>query len=163
MKKRGSKLAKEDELRWSTKRGVLRYIPPRYQALAAVIVSALLYFNAFQVMFEPSNAHSSYCGSLMRPAVTRTSVDFEADWTYEGGELVRGVKTSDVSTYKLGWIWESAGALFSSDTDVECRRTISSLWWELWATFGGLAICGLVLRRAIRRENAAISASGQTT
>jgi len=69
------------------RRGTWKYIPDRYQAMVATIVSALLYMNIFELLFK---------------------------YSY------------------------SARARFL----------------ELVATFAALAICGVVLRRAIKRENA---------
>ena len=107
----------------------------RYQAFIATIVSAFLFINLFQVLFSnnesgPPNESGRYeCGSLFRP-------------------LLRSPGDSDPG----GWLWSSNP--FSVDKDVICYRTMYSLWWELLATLVALAICALVIRRAIKRENA---------
>lgn len=123
-------MSTEEELKWMTKRYSWRYIPHRYQAMVATITSALLYFNAFNVFFEHQDGSAGACGSLFRP-------------NFDGEEMTR-----------LGWFWESGLPLFSLNTDLYCARHITNRWWELVATFVGLAVCGVVLRRAIKREEA---------
>ncbi len=125
-----------DELKWMTKRYSWRYIPLRYQALVATIVSAFLYYNVFELFFNPINSSSGACGTLLRPTI----------------ESVDGTDTN------LGWIWDSGVTLFTRNDDLRCPRAMQGMWWEFFASFGALAICGLVLRRAIKRDNAAASA-----
>ena len=118
-------MSTEEELKWMTKRYSWRYIPFRYQALVATIVSAFLYFNLFQILFQPTSSGSSgACGSLLRPV-------FDDEIT-------------------PSWFW-NAGP-FAVNEDLGCPRHIYGLWWQLIATFAALAICGLVMRRAIKRE-----------
>lgn len=125
----GLLMGKNEELRWMTKSFSWRYIPLRYQALVATIVSALLYFNLFQILFSPRDAGNFACGTFLRPV--RLSLD---------------------NTDPVGWLWDSNP--FTLSETIRCPRTMQALWWEWFASFGGLAICGLVLRRAIKREQA---------
>ena len=112
-----------------------RNLMVRCQAFIATIVSAFLFVNLFQVLFSnnesgtPNGPGRYECGSLFRP-------------------LLRSAGDSDPG----GWLWSSSP--FSMDEDVVCNRTMYSLWWELFATLVALAICALVIRRAIKRENA---------
>lgn len=117
----------EEELKWMTKKYSWRYIPFRYQAMVATIVSAFLYYNLFELFFNPVNA-SGACGTLLRPV-------FEGD---------------DEST--VGWIWDSGVSLFQLNGDLVCPRVMQGMWWEFFGSFAALAICGVVLRRAIKRE-----------
>lgn len=116
-------MSTEEELKWLTKRYSWRYIPFRYQAMVATITAGFLYFNAFSVLFSAQNGAGGACGSIARPV-------------YENGDI--------------GWFSLS---MFSPNSDLNCPRFITVQWWELFATFGALAICGLVMRRAIRRED----------
>ena len=122
-------MSKEEELKWMTNRYSWRYIPFRYQAMVATIVSAFLYYNLFELFFNPINSSSGACGTLLRPVM-------------------------DGSDYPLGWIWDSGITLFTMNESLSCPRAMQGLWWEFYGTFAALAICGLVLRRAIRREDA---------
>jgi hypothetical protein len=119
-------MSTEEELKWMTKRFSWRYIPFRYQAMVATIVSALLYFNLFQIFFEPTSGGAYACGTLLRPVMDGTTTP--------------------------SWIWKSTP--FSVDSNLNCPRGNYLLWWQALATFGALAICGLVMRRAIKREDA---------
>ena len=125
-------MSTEEELKWVTKRYSWRYIPFRYHAMVATIVSALLYFNIFQVFFGKESGASGSCGSFFRPILEN-------------------------ETYSDGWFWHSLQDVFS-EYDVtsvtRCSGTWGALWWEAIASFVALAICGLVLRRAIKREDA---------
>jgi hypothetical protein len=121
---------KEDELKWMTNRYSWRYIPFRYQAMVATIVSAFLYYNAFELFFNPINGASGACGTLLRPVLD--------------GE--------DEST--VGWIWDSGLTLFRRNDDLVCPRAMQGMWWEFFGTFAAIAICGLVMRRAIKRDEA---------
>ena len=47
-------------------------------------------------------------------------------------------------------LWFQAG-LFSVNDALNCPRSMHLLWWEFFASFIGLAICGFVLRNAIKR------------
>ncbi|MSZ16190.1 MAG: hypothetical protein F2618_00840 [Actinobacteria bacterium] len=123
-------MSTEEELKWMTKRYSWRYIPFRYQAMVATIVSALLYFNIFNLLFSPT-LDSGFCGTLLRPGMDE---DFLHDDAW------------------VGWFWDSGVTLFGQNSDLSCPRTFVGLWWEFFGTFAGLAICGLVMRRAIRRE-----------
>ena len=127
-------MSTEEEVKWMTKKYSWRYIPDRYQAMVATIVSAFLYYNIFELFFNPINGAKGACGTLLRP-------------TLEGEE------SSDV-----GWIWDSGITLFSRNDDLVCPRAMQGMWWEFYGSFAALAICGLVLRRAIKREDAAKSA-----
>lgn len=120
----------EEELKWMTKRYSWRYIPFRYQAMVATIVSGFLYYNLFDLVIAPKT-DSGYCGSLLRPG-------FDDDFLHDDAWV--------------GWIWDSGVTLFGQNSDLSCPRTFVGLWWEFIGTFVGLAICGLVLRRAIKRE-----------
>jgi hypothetical protein len=122
-------MSAENELKWMTKRYSWRYIPFRYQAMVATIVSAFLYYNLFEILFSNNESSGVACGTLLRPILT----------TESGSDPV-------------GWFWNSSP--FSLDVVARCPRTLNSLWWELLASFVALAICGLVMRRAIKRENA---------
>ncbi len=120
-------MSTEEELKWMTKRYSWRYIPFRYQAMVATIVSALLYFNVFNVLFVQQGDN---CGTFVRPQLDRD-------------EKPRG------------WIWDTF-ARGSSDSDVYCSDGFySGLLWSALFSFAGIAICGLVMRRAIKRDEAA--------
>ena len=117
----------ENELKWMTKRYSWRYIPYRYQAMVATIVSAFLYYNIFSLIFVQQGDN---CGTVMRPQL-------------------------DLPNKPRGWIWDtfSAGDWGSS---VNCSPGyFSGQLWSVFFSFGGLAICGLVMRRAIKRDAAA--------
>ena len=124
-------MSTEEELKWMTNRYSWRYIPFRYQAMVATIVSAFLYYNLFELFFEPPNPGGGVCGTLFRPVL-------------EEGDS------------KLGWIWDS-GTFFTMNESLQCPRTMQGLWWEFLFTFAALAVCGLVMRRAIKRESTAPS------
>ena len=114
-------MSTEEELKWMTKRYTWRYIPFRYQAMVAAIVSAFLYYNLFNVIFMDRSTGD--CGSWFRPKL-------------------------DEEPYQLGWFWG----------DRKCSDAyFGGLFWEFMVTFAGIALCGLVLRRAIKREDAAKS------
>lgn len=113
-------MSTEEELKWMTRKWSWKYIPDRYQAMVATIVSALLYFNAFGIIFSDRSTGS--CGTFLRPRL-------------EGDGNTRG------------WITNSL-----SGSDTYCSPGyFSGLYWEFLFTFAGLAICGLVMRRAIKR------------
>lgn len=116
-------MSTEEELKWMTKRYSWRFIPFRYQAMVATIVSALLYFNAFGVIFSDRSAGE--CGTFLRPRL-------------------------DGEGNPRGWITNS---LSGSDTTCSAGY-FNGLFWEFLFTFAALAICGLVMRRAIIREDA---------
>jgi hypothetical protein len=120
-------MSTEEELKWMTKRYSWRYIPFRYQAMVATIVSALLYFNIFNLLFVQQGDN---CGTFVRPQL-------------------------DLDDKPRGWIWDT---LSRGDygSDVNCSvGFFTGLLWSVVFSFIGLAICGLVLRRAIKREEAA--------
>ena len=119
----------EKEMKWMTKKYSWRYIPLRYQAMVAIIVSAFLYYNIFELFFNPTIG-SNACGTLLRPIL-------------EEGDS------------KLGWFWDSGITLFTMNESLQCPRTMQVLWWEFYGSFAALAICGLVLRRAIKRQDEA--------
>jgi hypothetical protein len=52
---------------------------------------------------------------------------------------------------RVGWIWDSGVSLFQLNEDLVCPRAMQGMWWEFFGSFAALAICGLVMRRAIRR------------
>jgi hypothetical protein len=54
----------------------------------------------------------------------------------------------------MGSLFSSGISFFTLNEVFRCPRTIQGLWWELVGSFIGLAICGLVMRRAIKREDA---------
>lgn len=112
----------EDELKWMTPRKTWKYIPNRYQVLTAQIVAALLFFNIFQILFKPVYG-SGACGTLLRP-------------------VIDGQDTP-------AWLW-NAGP-FGVNMELSCPRHTYLSWWEFFASFAGLAICGIVLRKAIKR------------
>ena len=118
-------MSTEEELKWMTKKYSWRYIPLRYQALVATITSAFLYFNLFQILFQPTYA-SGACGTLLRPVLDEVDTP--------------------------SWLWNTGP--FSVDMSLNCPRHIYGLWWQFFGTFAALAICGLVMRRAIKREDA---------
>ncbi len=120
-------MSTEEELKWMTKRYSWRYIPFRYQAMVATITAGLLYFNAFSVLFSSQGAGGAACGSLVRPV-------------YDNGDI--------------GWF---SLTMFSANTELNCPRFITVQWWELFGTFGAIAICGLVMRRAIKRDEASVA------
>jgi hypothetical protein len=124
-------MSTEEELKWMTKKYSWRYIPFRYQAMVATIVSGFLYYNLFELFFNPINSSSGACGTLLRPNIDK-----------------------DDEPSRLGWIWDSGVSLFSRNEDLLCPRAMQGMWWEFFGTFAALAICGLVLRRAIKREDA---------
>jgi hypothetical protein len=113
----------EDELKWMTPRKTWKYIPNRYQVLTAQIVAALLFFNIFQILFKPVTTGSGACGTLLRPVI------------------------DDQDT--PSWLW-NAGP-FGVNMEAGCPRYTYLSWWEFFASFAGLAICGMVLRKAIKR------------
>jgi len=113
----------EDELKWMSPRKMWKYIPNRYQALVAQIVAGLLYFNVFDALFKQSDSAGVACGSLVRPIL------------------------DDGADDAVGWFWNVIGNV----QNARCPRTYTGLYSELFFTFVGLAICGLVLRRAIKR------------
>ena len=124
-------MSTEEELKWMTKKYSWRYIPFRYQAMVATIVSAFLYYNVFELFFNPINSSSGACGTLLRP-----------------------VLDDEDSNNKLGWIWDSGISLFTFNDNLNCPRAMQGMWWEFFGSFAALAVCGLVMRRAIKREDA---------
>ena len=116
-------MSTEEELKWMTKRYSWRYIPFRYQAMVATITAGFLHFNVFSILFDSQNGSGGACGSIVRPV-------------YENGDV--------------GWFTLS---LFSANPELNCSRFMMIQWWELFGTFGAIAICGLVMRRAIKRED----------
>jgi hypothetical protein len=115
-------MSTEEELKWMTKRYSWRYIPFRYQAMVATVVSGFLYFKIFTAIFRSENGAGGACGSLLRPV------------TEDG----------DVNWFSFD--------LFARNDELNCSRYMQVRAWELVASFAALAICGLVMRRAIRRE-----------
>jgi hypothetical protein len=116
-------MSTEEELKWMTQRYSWRYIPFRYQAMVATIVSAFLYYNLFNVMF--SDRSTGDCGSFFRPKL-------------------------DEDPYALGWFWHTLNG-----SNLKCSDAyFKGLFSEFLFTFVALALCGLVLRRAIKRDNA---------
>jgi hypothetical protein len=105
--------------------------------MVAIIVSAFLYYNLFELFFNPVSSGPGACGTMLRPVIDESG--------------------------NLGWIWDSGISLFKMNGSLRCPRTIQGMGWEFFASCAGLAVCGLVLRRAIKRENAALSASGQSS
>jgi hypothetical protein len=119
-------MSNDDELKWMTKRYSWRYIPYRYQAMVAGIVAALLYFNVFNVLFVQQGDN---CGTFMRPQL-------------------------DMDNKPRGWIWDTLSR-GDYDSKVYCSDGFySGLLWTALFSFAGIAICGLVLRRAIKRDQA---------
>ena len=59
------------------------------------------------------------------------------------GSLVRPILNEPDS---VGWFWN-----LLSDSEARCQRTMTGLNSEFFFTVLALAICGLVLRRAIKR------------
>lgn len=123
-------MSTDNEVKWMTKKYSWRYIPDRYQAMVATIVSAFLYYNVFELFFNPINGSRGACGTLLRPNL-------------ESGE-----------SSSLGWIWDSGVTLFTRNDDLLCPRAMQGMWWEFYGSFAALAVCGLILRRAIKREDA---------
>lgn len=122
-------MSNNEEVKWMTRRWTWKYIPDRYQAFVACIVSAFLYYNVFELFFNPVNSASGACGTLLRPVL-------------DGGD----------EQNNMGWIWDSGVSLFRRNDDLVCPRAMQGMWWEFFGTFAAIAICGLVMRRAIRRE-----------
>jgi hypothetical protein len=119
-------MSTEEELKWMTKRYSWRYIPFRYQAMVATIVSALLYFNVFNLFFVQQGDN---CGTFIRPQL-------------------------DADNKPRGWIWDTLSR-GDYDSKVNCSDGFfSGLLWSALFSFAGIAICGLVMRRAIKREDA---------
>ncbi len=119
-------MSTEEELKWMTKRYSWRYIPFRYQAMVATIVSALLYFNIFNLLFVQQGDN---CGTFVRPQL-------------------------DLTDKPRGWIWDTFSA-GSYGSDVNCSPGFfQGIQWSVLFSFTGLAICGLVMRRVIKREDA---------
>ena len=112
----------DDELKWMSPRKTVKYIPNRYQVLTAQIVAALLFFNIFQILFKPVYA-SGACGTLLRPV-------------FDGQDTP-------------SWLWKAGP--FGVNMELSCARHIYLSWWEFFGSFAGLAICGMVLRNAIKR------------
>lgn len=109
-----------NEVKWFGKLGSWKYVPNRYQAFVASIVSAFLYLNVFHILFTPTDAGNYACGSLLRP-----------------------ILDSDSNDDPVGWIWNIS--------DARCPRTMDGLFFEFFASFVALAVCGVVLRRSIKR------------
>ena len=120
-------MSTEEELKWMTKRYSWRYIPFRYQAMVATIVSAFLYFEAWVILFRPTNAGNFACGSLFRPILSQEDPEDPVGWLYH---------------------------ILGDSEKLRCPRTMTGLYWEFIFVALGLAICGLVLRRAIKRGDA---------
>ena len=112
----------EDELKWMSPRKTWKYIPNRYQALVAQIVAAFLFYNIFEILFQTTRGSNGSCGTLLRPAD-------------DGGNLL--------------WFWNAK--TWNIDWGIMCPFDSYLLWWELAASIIGLAICGFVLRKAIKR------------
>jgi uncharacterized protein YjbI with pentapeptide repeats len=123
-------MSTEEELKWMTKRYSWRYIPLRYQAMVATIVSAFLYFNIFNAIFR----NEYECGSYFRPKL-------------------------DGTPYRLGWFWD---VVFSDNNYCSDAYFLGRIW-EAMASFAGLALCGLVLRWAIRREGVELDAANMAS
>jgi hypothetical protein len=100
--------------------------------LVATITAGFLYFNAFDIIFSPTQDGGA-CGSLMRPMMDAKDDD---------------------SNNTIGWIWDTGFSLFEANRDLYCQNQFVGLWWELLGTFAAIAICGLVMRRAIKRDEA---------
>ena len=62
-------MSTEEEVKWMTRKWSWKYIPDRYQAMVATIVSAFLYYNVFELFFNPINSASGACGTLLRPVI----------------------------------------------------------------------------------------------
>ena len=93
--------------------------------MVATIVSALLYFNIFNLLFMEQGDD---CGSYVRPQLDR----------YGGTH---------------GWIWHTLSA--DEGSYVHCSAAFfNGIQDSVLFSFVGLAICGLVMRRAIKREDA---------
>lgn len=114
----------EDDLKWMGRFGTWKYIPNRYQAFVASVVSAFLYLNVFRILFTPTDAADRACGSLFRP-----------------------ILDSESKGDPVGWIWNIVG----DSSNARCPRTMDGLYFEFFASFLALAICGIVLRRSIKR------------
>lgn len=121
-------MSKNNELKWLTKKFAWRYIPDRYQPMVAVIVSGFLYYNVFEILFQPVSTSSGACGTLLRPVMEQTS--------------------------ELGWIWDAGISLWAMNDSLQCPRHFQGIGWEFVGSFVALAICGQVLRRAIKRDQA---------
>ena len=119
-------MSTEEELKWMGKGYSWKYIPLRYQAMVATIVSALLYFNIFNLLFVEQRDN---CGSFVRPQL-------------------------DLDDQPRGWIWHTLSA-GEYGSNVNCSPGFfNGLSGSVLFSFIGLAICGLVMRRAIKREDA---------
>lgn len=125
----------DDDLRWFSRRGMIRYVPGRFQPLVFSILASLLFFNAFTSLTE-SRVAPGACGSLLRPVV------------YIESETARIWKGADDYT-RVGWIWNIASDLSYS----ACPELMSAAYWEVILSFGALFACGFVLRRSIRRDS----------
>lgn len=99
-----STVSVEEELKWMTKRYSWRYIPFRYQAMVATIVSAFLYYNIFELFFNVVNGSTRACGTLLRPVI-----DGEGDSSY------------------LGWLWDSPA---KRNTPPPLASPISARLWR---------------------------------
>jgi hypothetical protein len=93
--------------------------------MVATFVSAFLYYNLFELFFNSVNSPYA-CGTLLRPVLNNDD-------------------------NSVGWIWDSSVSLFQRDGNMRCPRIMQGMWWEFFGSFAALAICGLVMRRAIRR------------
>lgn len=116
-----------DELKWKNRKWSWQYIPDRYQAMVAIIASAFLYLNVFKILFTPVTTGSGACGTLLRPVIKGTE--------------------------EPTWIWFTGP--FSVNENLVCPRHNYLTWWEFFASFVAIAVCGLILRRVIRREHQA--------
>jgi len=136
--KRGQQSA--NELDWMGRRGMLRYIPFRYQALVAQIVAGLLCFHIFQTLTVPESAGKEFCGSLVRPVINWEDGSFVS----QGLGTLRSWKVDVIQ--KVGWFWNIGSAY--------CPDYISVRLNGMFLSFIALAICGIIMRRAIKREEA---------
>jgi hypothetical protein len=94
--------------------------------MVATIVSALLYFNVFNLLFVQQESN---CGSLVRPQL-------------------------DQDDKPRGWFWNIGSQDYDNDPIVSCSNGYyDGLFWSALFSFVGIAICGLVMRRAIERED----------
>ncbi len=143
-------MANEEELKWLTKRYMWRYVPFRYQSMVAVIAAGLLCFNILNAYSSPNTASSGECGSLFRPVITRElSAEQKA---INAAREATGGDARYAETAVVGFPWESVSSIFTLNQELNCPRKMQALWWEMFFSFGGLAICGVFMRRAIGRE-----------
>lgn len=101
------RVSASNEHKQLTNKFAWRYIPDRYQATVAVIVSGFLYYGVFEILFNPFDSGGDACGTLLRPVLREPN--------------------------ELGWIWDAGISLWSLNESLACPRHFQGLGWEFFA------------------------------